>query len=133
MNIEEAKEKEIINNMSRNRQFLRKVKKKPSSETKRIPIEMIHEFEKMGNGNFKKGLMKSIISYHTHDPKELLMKDCDMLMDHLKLFFSDNHYQHFDNFPAFFRRFLETGLLDVNYLIKESKNTNNLDEVVDDG
>jgi len=50
------------------------------------------------------------------NPEQILMNDVDTLMSHLKLHYPDNHYDHFDNFPAVFRMFLKRGIPDFSIM-----------------
>jgi len=107
--------KEYVKKLSKTKQVLTKELKEPQSKVERIPIELLHEFIRIGNGNWKQGMTIALISHNTHDPKELLMKDCDGLMHHLELFYNNNHNEHFRNFPAFFHEFLKTGKPDMRF------------------
>ena len=89
--------KEYVKKLSKTKQVLTKEFKEPQSKVERIPIELLHEFKRIGNGNWKQGMTAALISHNTHDPKELLMKDCDGLMHHLELFYDNNHNSHFNN------------------------------------
>lgn len=109
-------QKEYVQELSQKKQVLTKEFKEPQSKVKRIPIELIHEFERIGKGNWKKGMVSTLVSHSTHNPDEVLMKDCDQLMYHLDIFYGENHNHHFRNFPAFFRMFLETGKPNIKIL-----------------
>lgn len=108
--------KEYIHRLIHKKQVLTKEFKEPQSRVKRIPIELVHEFERIGNGDWKKGMTATLISHNIHNPDEILMKDCDQLMYHLNIYYGENHKHHFRNFPAFFRMFLQTGKPNIKIL-----------------
>jgi len=122
MNKKEIEQKIFINKMDRKRKILTGEFNEPKSKTERIPIEYLSTFKQLGDGDFKKGLKKALFICSTTDPSIVLMKDCNVIMDHLKAFYSTNHNSHFRNFPAFFSKFLETGICDTKLLKVSDEN-----------
>lgn len=109
--------KEYIHQLNQKKQVLRKENGKPPySKVKRIPLELIYEFNRIGNGDWKKGMTATLISHNTHNANELLMKDCDQLMYHLSIYYSETHNDRLRNFPAFFKEFLRTGKPNIKIL-----------------
>ena len=92
--------------------------KKEISNPMRIPTYQKNKLKKIGEGNPREGLTKVLGIYDQlmANPEQILMKDVDTLMNHLKLHYSDNHYSHFDNFPAVFRMFLKRGVPDFSIM-----------------
>lgn len=77
----------------------------------RISKNLFLELEKIGDGDWKHGLLRSIDAHKAlnKNPEVKLMNDVDMLMSDLIVYYSNNHYDHFSNFPACFRQFLRKG------------------------
>lgn len=119
---EESKQKTFVNTMNRKRKILTHEMKQPHSKVERIPIEYYTTLQQLGNGDFKKGLRKALFLCNSTDITNVLMNDCNLLMDHLQLFYNENHNHHFKNFPAFFLKFLQTGDCDFKILKGENKN-----------
>lgn len=88
------------------------------STTMRIPDNQKQKIKMIGEGDFRQGLTKVLTIYDTtmRDPEKILMNDVDLLMDDLKKHYGENHYKHFDNFPAFFKMFLKKGHTNVEIL-----------------
>ena len=86
-------------------------KQSEKSTTKRISNYALVELKKIGDGDWKRGLVKSINAHDVlnKNPEIKLMHDVDMLMSDLMLYYGDNHYEHFTNFPSCFRQFLKKG------------------------
>ena len=95
--------------------------KKVISNPMRVPTYQKVKLKKIGEGNPREGLTKVLGIYDQlmANPEQILMRDVDTLMSHLKLHYPDNHYDHFNNFPAFFMSFLKSGVPDVKYFKKE--------------
>jgi len=111
-----------------------KTSKKDISSPMRIPFYQKNKLKKIGQGNPREGLTKVLGVYDTlmANPERILMKDVDTLMNHLKLHYSDNHYSHFDNFPAVFRMFLKRGSPDFS-IMTGKRSEKSLDEYEDEG
>jgi len=84
----------------------------------RIPSHQKYKLKNIGNGNPREGLTKVLAVYDQlmMHPEQILMRDVETLMTHLKLHYPDNHYEHFDNFPAVFRMFLKRGTPDFSIM-----------------
>ena len=95
-----------------------KTTKKEVSNPMRIPICQKTKLKEIGDGNPREGLTKALAFYDElmMNPERILMKDVDIFMSHLKLYYPDNHYNHFDNFPAVVRKFLKNGFPDFNII-----------------
>lgn len=96
-------------------------KKKPKKEVSnpmRIPIHQKNRLKEIGQGNPREGLTKTLALFDElmANPERILMKDVDTFMSHLRLYYSDNHYSHFDNFPAVVRKFLKSGYPDFSIM-----------------
>lgn len=83
-----------------------------------------------GNGDFNEGIKKvGTLLRNLQDngnkiedvKLRVLMNDCDTLMVHLRDLYSVNHFDHFGEFPLFFKMFLKTGDLDIDILRKGRK------------
>ena len=111
----------------------KKTTKKEISNPMRIPIHQKNKLKEIGQGNPREGLTTVIGIYDElmANPEHILMRDVDTLMAHLKLHYSDNHYKHLDNFPAFFRKFLKRGIPDFS-IIQNKRFEKNLEEYVDE-
>lgn len=99
----------------------KKVSKIDRSVVCRIPISLHANIKKRGDGDFRTGLIKTntICEHVETRPEQIIMEDVDNIMLHLQQYYGDNHYSHFDNFPAFMRNFLNRGI--PNYSILNSK------------
>ena len=53
--------------------------------------------------------------------KQILINDCNKLMQDLKALFPKAHYNHFGHFPRFFYNFLDTGSMDFSLLKGDRK------------
>jgi len=62
--------KKIINKLAKERKILVNKFKQPKSKTIRIPIELYNDFKKTGNGDIKKGMIKTILLRRAFDPIE---------------------------------------------------------------
>ena len=104
----------------------------PVSSPMRIPFYQKLKLEEIGQGNPRHGLTKLLGIYDglMAKPETILMKDVETLMTHLKLHYPDNHYDHFDNFPAVFRMFLKRGVPDFS-IMKSKRVEKNLEEYED--
>lgn len=93
-------------------------KKCIKTETTRIPFNQKQKIEFIGDGDFRQGLTKVLTIYEntTAHPEQILMSDVDKLMSDLKTYYSDNHYNHFTNFPACFKLFLKKGFVNTDIL-----------------
>ena len=96
----------------------KKTRKNEKSTTQRIPNYILTELKQIGNGNWKDGLLSTITTWKimNKNPEIKLMHDVDIFMSDLRLFYSDNHFKHFDNFPAVVRKFLKTGYPDFSIM-----------------
>lgn len=96
-------------------------KKGEKSVVIRVPIKLHQKIKIRGNGSFSIGLIKTetICEQIEREPSEILMEDVSHLMDDLRRYYSDNHYGHFDNFPAFIRMFLKHGNPDFSIMDKK--------------
>jgi len=96
----------------------KKTLKNKKSTTQRIPNHILTELKQIGNGDWKAGLLSTITTWKimNKNPEIKLMHDVDILMSDLRLFYSDNHFKHFDNFPAVVRKFLKTGYPDFSIM-----------------
>jgi len=101
---------------------------------KRIPTNQLKKLEKIGEGDWRIGLTKLITTYENlmTNPEQLLMKDCDALMAHVRLYCTDNHWNHIDNFPAVFRKFLKTGYFDFS-IMSDKRHEKPIDEFEKEG
>lgn len=90
----------------------------PISSPMRISFYQRTKLKEIGNGNPREGLTRVIALYDDlmANPERILMKDVDTLMSHLRLYYSENHCNHFDNFPAVFRMFLKRGIPDFSIM-----------------
>ncbi len=88
------------------------------SVVRSIPKHVDKRLNEIGQGDWKKGLYVAVDAWDIQhkNPEIKLMNDVDILMTDLKLFYPDNHYKHFRNFPAFFRLFLKNGIPNTNFL-----------------
>lgn len=86
----------------------------------RIPKHVLLELSKIGNGDWKQGLSKAIDAHNiiNKEPEIKLMHDVELLMTDLSTYYSNNHYEHFNNFPACFRQFLKQGHLNWSKINK---------------
>lgn len=100
-----------------------------NTDVVRIPKSQSKTLKKIGDGNIRIGLTKTITIYEqmTSNPERILMQDVEQLMNDLQKHYSANHYNHFDNFPAFFRVFLKRGIPDIGILT--GKHSVEVDEV----
>ena len=91
------------------------------SVVRSIPKHVDKRLNEIGSGDWKKGLYLSVDAWNIQNknPEIKLMNDVDTLMTDLRSFYPDNHYEHFSNFPAFFKMFLKNGDINVNFLKKE--------------
>ena len=91
------------------------------SVVRSIPKHVDMRLNEIGKGNWKKGLKISIEAWdiQNKNPEIKLMNDVDNLMTDLRTYFPDNHYEHFDNFPAFFLNFLKNGDTNLDMLNKK--------------
>lgn len=96
----------------------KKKQKMELSETMRVPKNQKQKLRQIGEGNPRIGLTKILTTYEnlTSNPEQILMKDCDVLMAHVRLYCSENHWNHIDNFPAAFRKFIKTGYFDFSIM-----------------
>jgi len=115
--------KKIINKLAKERKILVNKFKQPKSKTIRIPIELYNDFKKTGNGDIKKGMIKTILlrrafENQSDDSIELniVMRDCEQMMKHIELFFPELYNNGISNLPAFIRKILQTGKVDVSFL-----------------
>lgn len=110
----------------------KKTTKKEISNPMRIPTHQKNKLKEIGQGNPREGLTKALGVYDQlmANPEQILMKDVDVLMSDLRLYFSDNHYDHFDNFPAVFRSFLKSGVPDFS-IMKNKRSEKSLEEYED--
>ena len=110
-----------ISKLSRKRKVLVHELKNDTTKVIRIPVEYYDEFMRIGGGDWKKGMVRALIAYNCslendNVGMDVLMRDCERLMEHLRVFFPENHYAHFSNFPAFLRFFLQTGKIKIDIL-----------------
>ena len=101
------------------------------SETTRIPVNQKQKITIIGEGDFRQGLTKILTIYENSvaHPEDILMKDVDMIMNDLSRYFGENHYNHFSNFPAFFRMFLKKGYASPDILkTRPEKNIEKFEE-----
>jgi len=94
------------------------IKKQEKSTPQRIPNHILDELKKIGNGNWKDGLSCSVNAWKimNENPEIKVMKDVDVLMSDIRLYYSDNHYDHFNNFPAVMHMFLKRGVPDFSIM-----------------
>ena len=125
-----------------NQKFAKKISKvrriqqndgKTFTEVKRIPSSQIFLLDRIGDGNYRKGLDIALSKYFSTfvcpecghktelDEFNILMSDCNLMMYHLEKFYGSNHYKHFCNFPAFFRKFLNTGQCDKKFFEEDKE------------
>lgn len=93
-------------------------KKVEKSVVVRVPIALHNKIKNRGGGDFKTGLItvQSICEHLESKPEDIIMGDVDTLMIHLKQYYPENHLNHFHNFPAFMRRFINRGIPDFSIL-----------------
>jgi len=98
-----------------------KNKKEPSTTT-RIPNNLFDKYQKIGEGNVRSGMEKTMNIYEfvEKDPSILLERELDHFSNLVKAFLPDNHYKHYveSRIPAFLVRFIRTGHIDINFLKK---------------
>ena len=100
-------------------------KKKTMPKTRRhsivrsIPKTLDKDLCKIGNGDWKQGMYESVEAWKImhKNPEMKLMHDVEVLMTDLQLHYPENHYSHFDNFPAVFRMFLKKGYPDFSIMM----------------
>ena len=83
-----------------------------------VPKSVDKDLCKIGDGNWKKGMYESVEAWKImhKNPEMKIMHDVDVLMSDLRLHYGDNHYNHFDNFPAVMRLFLKNGIPDFSIM-----------------
>ena len=93
----------------------------PISSPMRIPFYQKLKLKEIGQGNPREGLTKVLGIYDQlmTNPEQIIRKDVDTLMAHIKVHYSDNHYSHFDNFPAVVHLFLKSGVPDFSIMKKK--------------
>jgi len=105
-------------------------KNRRSGKVRHIPNSSDRFISDFGNGDFNEGikkvgnLLKNLQNNGNkiEDVKiKILMNDCNTLMEHLKDLYPVNHFNHFGEFPVFFKRFLRTGDIDIGILKKGRK------------
>lgn len=99
-------------------------KKKPiqnrrrKSNVRSIPKSLDKDLCEIGKGDWRQGTYEAVEAWKImhKNPEMKLMHDVDVLMSDLRLYYPDNHYDHFDNFPAVFRMFLKRGSPDFSIM-----------------
>jgi len=106
-----------------------RAKNNSKSKPCRIPNSLLSELEKIGKGDWKKGMYEAVTSHRVviQNPELKLMNDVDMLMTDLLFYYGENHYHHFCNFPSCFRQFLKRG--HHNWKIMNKSYDRTLDEI----
>ena len=106
-----------------------RAKNDAKSKPCRIPNSLLSELEKIGQGDWKKGMYEAVTSHRViiQNPELKLMNDVDRLMTDLLFYYGDNHYEHFSNFPSCFRQFLKRGHHNWKMMNKRYERT--LDEI----
>jgi len=85
-----------------------------------VPINLNAEFNKIGDGDWKKGMYDAVFAWKilNKNPEQKIMQDIDQFMSDLKYFYGENHYRHFGNFPSVIRKFLKRGYPDFSIMNK---------------
>jgi len=94
-------------------------KKHEKSTPQRVPNYILDELKKIGKGDWKNGLSCSVNAWKimNENPEIKIMNDVDVLMADIRLYYPENHYNHFDNFPAVMRMFLKKGYPDFSIMV----------------
>ena len=112
--------------MEREKTATQKTRSSEKSTPKRIPNQILSELKYIGKGDWKRGLIETLSIYKlfASKPENIIMKDVDSLMSHLKQYYDGNHFDHFDNFPAVMRMFLKTGNPDFSIMTSKKVDKN---------
>ncbi len=105
------------------------INKRESSKTYRIKNNTMEDLKKIGDGDWKRGMYVSVEAWKIlhKNPEEKIMHDVNVLMTDLRLYYGDNHFDHFDNFPAVVRMFLKKGYPDFSIMM-DKRFEKNLEE-----
>jgi hypothetical protein len=104
---------------------------------KRIPLKYLKKLEKIGGGEWRRGLEKviNIFDIVERDPSIVLQKEFDFYTSLIKAVSSENHYEHFvdSGIPAVHFNFHKTGYVNSKYLKKrQEKPIDDFDKKGDD-
>lgn len=93
-------------------------KRQRKTKVRAIPNNLDKDFANIGDGDWKQGMYVSVEAWKIlhKNPEEKIMHDVDVLMTDLRLHYGDNHFDHFDNFPAVMRLFLKSGYPDFSIM-----------------
>jgi len=87
---------------------------------KRIPMDQLQKIEKIGGGNWRRGLTILIAEHERleRDPTVILGKELDYFGNLVKAHLTDNHYEHYieSGLPRFLRCFIKTGKVNKELL-----------------
>ena len=113
----------------------KKIRQKPrgikqKSVIRSIPIHIDKELQKLGDGDWKKGLVDAIkiSKVIKEDPAPIIKHDLDVLLSDILHHYGGNHYGHMTNLPSVILPGLKTGCFKWNIMKQYNKSLKEFDK-----